>query len=70
MCYCFAICSFVYKISRVFCCFIQDLLVTRVRYMGADVRTDISEVSYVIAIDVSSSRYEVYDVQQTESTDD
>ena len=42
---------------------------TRVRYMGADVRTDISEVSYVIAIDVSSSRYEVYDVQQTESTD-
>ncbi|XP_065177994.1 protein ECT2-like isoform X1 [Sycon ciliatum] len=36
----------------------MDGLVMKVRYMGADVRTDISDVSHVVAPNVTSSRYE------------
>ena len=38
---------------------LQDSLVNMVRHMGADVRTDVSEVTHVVALGVTSSRYEV-----------
>ncbi|XP_065177561.1 protein ECT2-like [Sycon ciliatum] len=36
----------------------MDSLVNMVRHMGADVRTDVSEVTHVVALGVTSSRYE------------